>query len=276
MDGGLGYVWILPKVTTRMTPFLTGDAWIPKPAPRWGGIQHIPKSSHGTGILIYLPTFTKPWKLYHSCIPYMNAMGMPYKDSIVAVIFSDSGCLSPPSMQKVMHHRKLPTKQWAVSRFTSFPFPRREDLEIGWPYPSREESWDLKTGGLEIPEPCYTSQPLYSRVQWFLRLLPINQPNRSQTVKVCVNFCCCTFLGNAEVPTAPVIQYHEVGSVLFSGFGIQAGMITSRNNTSMKICRDSLTMRHYYCTSAKHGWEETNANSATLIMIGYKCKHCVI
>ena len=190
------------------------------------------------------------------------------------MIFSDSGCLSHPSIQEVMHHRKLPTNQWAVSP-ASFPFPAGKILKlVGLILPW--ESWDLKTGGLEIPEPCYTSQPLYSRVQWFLGLLPINQPNRSQTVKVCVNFCCCTFLGNAEVPTAPVIQYHEVGSVLFSGFGIQAGMITSRNNTSMKICRDSLTMRHYYCTSAKHGWEETNANSATLNMIGYKCKHCVI
>ena len=182
-----------------------------------------------------------------------------------------------------IHSEGHPSSKIANKAVSGFTFhqpasrsPAGEDLEIGWPYPSREESWDLKTGGLEIPEPCYTSQPLYSRVQWFLGLLPINQPNRSQTVKVCVNFCCCTFLGNAEVPTAPVIQYHEVGSVLFSGFGIQAGMITSRNNTSMKICRDSLTMRHYYCTSAKHGWEETNANSATLNMLGYKCKHCVI
>ena len=33
-----------------------------------------------------------------------------------------------------------------------------------------QESWDLKTGGLEIPDPCYThpNPSTYSRVQWFL------------------------------------------------------------------------------------------------------------
>ena len=35
-----------------------------------------------------------------------------------------------------------------------------------------QESWDLKTGGLEIPEPCekQSHSPLYKRVQWFLRI----------------------------------------------------------------------------------------------------------
>ena len=47
---------------------------------RWGRyIQHIPKSSHGTGILIYLHLPNHENYTIH-VYPYMNGMGMPYKE----------------------------------------------------------------------------------------------------------------------------------------------------------------------------------------------------
>lgn len=151
MDGDLGYVWILPKVTTSNDAFLDWGCLDPLNLHLGEGLYPTYPKIQPWHWYIDLPTFTKPWKSYHSCIPIHEWYGYAdSKDSIVAVIFSDSGCLSPPSIQEVMHHRKLPTKQWAVSP-ASFPFPRREDLEIGWSYP----------------------------------VLPINQANRSQTVKVC-------------------------------------------------------------------------------------------
>ena len=53
---------------------------------------------------------------------------------------------------------QLVDQSWYLSLTKSQPNER---------YP--KESWDLKTDGLEIPDPCYTtSNPLYSGVQWFL------------------------------------------------------------------------------------------------------------